>query len=117
MTPPGPPAAATLGFCYLVQPGDTLFGIARYYGVSLYDLARVNNVTPEYYVLYGQGLFIPTGPVMAGPNAYTVESGDTIYSVAYQCGLTPYHLARVNNLDVNASLTPGQLLTIPIGYR
>lgn len=117
MPPPGQPAQATMGFCYMVQPGDTLFGIAHYYGVPLHDLARVNNVTTEYYVLYGQGLFIPTGPIMPGPNAYTAEAGDTIYSVAYQCGITAYHLARANNLDVNAALTPGQVLTIPIGYR
>jgi LysM repeat protein len=116
-TAPSQPAQATLGFCYLVQPGNTLTGIAYYYGVSLYDLATVNNVTTEYYVKYGQGLFIPSGPVRPGPNAYTAEAGDTLYSIAYQCGVTAYQVAQANNLDINASLSPGQVITIPIGYR
>lgn len=112
--PTGEPSASTLGFCYVVQPGNTLTGIAWAFGVPLLDLARVNNVWPEYYVRAGESLFVPTGEIVDGPNAYQVEQGDTIYSVAWQCGLSAGYLAQVNNLDIDATLTPGQFLIIPL---
>ncbi len=102
-----------LGFCYRVRYGDTLYGLAWYYGVPWPDLARVNDVPPEYYVLEGQGLFIPTEPIQPGPNLYQVEDGDTIYSVAYQCGLPVGKLAWANNTSPDQALTPGDLLVIP----
>jgi LysM repeat protein len=43
---------------YIVQPGDTLSGIAQHYGLSLYTLLRANCLTTGY--LYaGQRLFVP----------------------------------------------------------
>lgn len=115
-TPTSTPDASiqgTLGFCYRVNYGDTLSGIAWRFGVTWYDLAYVNNVPMNYYVIAGQGLFIPTGEIIDGPNLYQVESGDTLNSVAFQCGLLTADLAQANGLDINASLSPGQLLMIP----
>ena len=54
-----PSGDVTLGFCYLVQYGDTLSGIAWYYGISIQELAMVNGVSSDYFVIAGQGLFIP----------------------------------------------------------
>jgi LysM repeat protein len=116
-TPPPttePPDAATLGFCHLVQYGQTLSGIAAFYGVPWQILAEVNGVGMGYFVIAGQGLFIPVSEVQSGPNVYEVQSGDTMNSVAYECGLSRAVLADVNNLDVNAELTPGQGLIIPL---
>jgi LysM repeat protein len=64
-------------------------------------------------VIAGQGLFIPTSELQYGPNVYEVQSGDTLGSVAGQCGLTTQILAVVNNLDPGANLSPGQMLVIP----
>ncbi|MCK6629761.1 MAG: PKD domain-containing protein [Anaerolineae bacterium] len=112
--PTGQPSAGTMGFCYRVQPGNTLTGIAGYFGVPLLDLAEVNGVGPEYYVIAGQGLFIPNGQIQAGPNVYEVQSGDTLNSIAFQCGLSAATLASANGLSTGQSLTPGQLLGIPL---
>jgi LysM repeat protein len=113
----GAPANASLGHCYQVRWGDTLSGIAWVNGLTVNNLARVNNVTTEYYVRAGQGLFIPTGEIKAGPNAYQVQAGDTLNSVAAQCGLTAAYLAQVNQLGLDATLSAGQVLIIPIGAR
>lgn len=110
---PVPPPLGTLGFCYRVQYGDTLSGIAWRFGVSWQDLAFVNRVGMGYFVIAGQGLFIPTGPITDGPNIYVVQDGDTLNSVAYHCGLTTTTLARVNGLHLDESLSPGQMLMIP----
>jgi LysM repeat protein len=116
-TPPlsnsNPPAGVTLGFCHLVQRGQTLSGIAAAYGVPWPTLAEVNGVGLGYFVIAGQGLFIPTSQVQYGPNVYEVQPGDTLGSVASQCGLTANILATVNNLSPGAGLSPGQFLVIP----
>lgn len=104
----------TVGFCYRVRPGNTLTGIANYFGVALPLLAEVNGVSPAYYVIAGQGIFVPTGEVQPGPNVYEVQPGDTLDSIAFQCGLSTAKLASANGLTPVQSLTPGQFLGIPL---
>jgi LysM repeat protein len=112
---PEPPSGeATLGFCHLVQYGQTLSGIAAFYGVPLPVLAEVNGVSTSYFVIAGQGLFIPVSQVGPGPNIYEAQPGDTLNLIAYQCGLPTGVLAAANNLDPGATLTPGQPLIIPL---
>lgn len=111
--PQSPSAPQTVGFCHRVQVGQTLSGLAWNYGVTTRDLADVNGVDTEYLVVAGQGLFIPTGEINGGPNTYEVQYGETIYDVAYQCGLTVATLAATNGLDANTDLSPGQTLIIP----
>ncbi|MEW5957903.1 MAG: PKD domain-containing protein [Chloroflexota bacterium] len=111
-TPP-PSEAATFGFCHLVQYRQTLSGIAAYYGVPWSDLAEVNGVSMEYFVIAGQGLFIPLHEPQPGPNVYEVLPGDTWGSIAGECGLSRQILADANGLDVNVDLMPGDQLVIP----
>ncbi len=109
-----PIATATQGFCYRVQPGDTLSGLAWQFGVAWADLAQVNGIPMHYFVIIGQGLFIPTEQITAGPNVYPTQVGDTLNNVAFQCGLTVATLAQANGLTPEATLTPGQALVIPL---
>lgn len=46
---------------YTVQPGDTLFAIARRFGVSAPALAAANNLTNRDHVVPGQRLELPGG--------------------------------------------------------
>ena len=41
-----------------VQPGDTLFGIALQYGISVDELCRLNDITPEQLIYPGQKLLV-----------------------------------------------------------
>ena len=108
----------TLGSCYQVQRGGHFDPASPLsFGLPLPDLARVNNVTTEYFVLAGQGLFIPSGTIKPGPNGYQAQAGDTLNSIAAQCGVTVSHLAQVNGLSYDAALTAGQVVIVPIGYR
>jgi LysM repeat protein len=109
-----PAITGTMGFCHLVQYSETLSGIGWHYGVTLADLARVNNVSMEYYVLAGQGLFIPTAEIVAGPNLYQVQEGDTLQDIALECGLSLAVLAQANGLAADAELTPGQNIAVPL---
>jgi LysM repeat protein len=111
--PQSPSAPETVGFCHRVQAGETLYGLAWNYDLTVRDLADVNGVDTEYLVVAGQGLFIPIGEINGGLNIYEVQYGETLYDVAYQCGLTVSTLATTNGLEANADLFPGQNLIIP----
>lgn len=47
------------GTAYTVQWGDTLYKIARRYGVSIWTLANYNNITNINRIYAGQVLYIP----------------------------------------------------------
>ena len=53
--PAEPPAQQT----YVVQPGDTLSGIAAMFGVSVADLAYCNGIANPNLIFVGQILKIP----------------------------------------------------------
>ena len=115
-TPPPMPADATLGFCHKVRCGETLSGIALHYGVSWEDLARINRVPMYYFVIAEQSLFIPSGEIKPGRHVYRAQPGDSLSSLAYQCGLSVTGLAGANNLAVDQPLTPGQVVVIPLWH-
>jgi len=50
------------GVVHVVQPGETLYRIARNYGVPLEALARANGIENVNLIRAGQRLVIPTGP-------------------------------------------------------
>lgn len=66
-----PPASAVPGTTttttYTVRPGDTLYGIARRFGVDYHELARRNGLGPDYAISVGQRLVVTPAP--AGPGA------------------------------------------------
>jgi N-acetylmuramoyl-L-alanine amidase len=55
-TTPPPPLGG-----YTVRPGDTLSGIAGQAGVSLQQLAWMNGLDPDHYLLAGTVIKLPTG--------------------------------------------------------
>ena len=93
---------------YVVSNGDTLWGIARKYGVSVEELKNKNNLTSNLLSI-GQVLLIP-----GSDNAheyYTVNKGDTLYSIAKRYGTSVSALKEINNLSSN-NLSVGQKLKI-----
>src|SRR5687768_15787664 len=60
-TPTVPPAAqpTSAPIKYTVQPGDTLFGIALTFGVTIDDIVRANNIADPNSLSEGQVLTIP----------------------------------------------------------
>jgi LysM repeat protein len=43
----------------VVGPGDTLSGIAKYWGVNMWELARINGIQNPNLIYVGQILKIP----------------------------------------------------------
>ena len=95
---------------YTVKLGDTLYDVARTYGVTVDELKRANNLTNNILTV-GQVLNIPsqTGTT---DNSYTVQSGDSLYSIARRFNTTVDELKTINNLTSDI-LSIGQKLLIP----
>jgi lipoprotein NlpD len=87
-----------------VKNGETLYGIARRYGVSPGDLTEQNGIASPDLLLPGTLLTIP--------NRYTVERGDTLFSIARRYGTTVDALTETNGLSTT-SIRAGQILTVP----
>ena len=92
---------------YRIVSGDTLYGIASRYGVSVDELKSLNNL-PNNNLSVGQVIKVP----IMDTTVYTVKRGDTLYSIAREYNVTPNELMSYNNLTSNL-LSIGQILRIP----
>ena len=101
---------------YVVKKGDTLYGISNQFGVSVTELASLNNI-------YGSNLSIGTVlkiPNQTGTNPstmfmYTVKKGDSLYSIANKYNTTVQKIIDLNYLKTT-NLSIGQVLRIPENY-
>ncbi|MEW6181814.1 MAG: LysM peptidoglycan-binding domain-containing protein [Bacillota bacterium] len=98
---------------FTVRSGDSLFIIARKFGVSIADLKRLNQLGSDM-IMPGQVLMIPARTT--GLNRYIVRNGDSLFIVAGFYGLTVGELKRANALDSDL-IMPGQVLRIPVKER
>ena len=94
---------------YTVQPGDTLWDLARRFDVSVDDLQLWNSLG-DAMIKPGQQLAIAAATDKA---VYTVVKGDTLYSIARKFGIEPHDIARQNNISLSSTLLAGTTLQIP----
>ena len=94
---------------YVVQRGDTLYGISKQFGVTVEELKLENDLTGNTLIV-GQILKIPT---LETTSLYVVKKGDTLYSIAKNYGVIVNELISLNNLS-STNLSIGQQLRIPI---
>ena len=101
---------------YVVKRGDTLWGISNQYGVSVTELARLNNVDASTLKV-GMILTIPNKSGSNPDNMfmYTVVKGDSLYSIAKRYGTSVEEIKKLNYLTSN-NLVIGQVLRIPEMY-
>ena len=95
------------GSTYIVQKGDSLYSIARKYGVSVSSITSLNNLSGTNLSV-GQKLVIPSS---SSGNTYVVQRGDNLYSISKKYGVTVDEIKRKNNLKSNL-LSVGQRLVI-----
>jgi LysM repeat protein len=113
---PGIPAT------YSLQKGEFPFCIARRFNVNQYEVLNINGLTLYSKPPVGFTLQIPqTGNQFSGerslqshPDNYTVQAGDTLYTIACKYGsVSPDMIALANDISVSDSLSPGSTLSIP----
>ena len=99
---------------YIVQRGDTLYSIANKYNTTVNELKRLNNLTTNTLQI-GQKLIVreePSEDLNVPVTTYTVQRGDSLYSIANRFGTTVDALKKLNNLTNNL-LSIGQILKLP----
>ncbi len=71
-----------IGHFYFVQSGDSLYTIARKFGISPQELAKINRINANQPLNVGFRLYIPQGSKRnAEFNAYVEPRGDTVAPV------------------------------------
>lgn len=121
-----------LGY-HVVQPGETVFCIARAYGVDPWAIASQNGLISPSYIYPGMVLAIPAvyatvvpGPVCAAqwgwpppyPCGYcvayhTIVPGETLTGISLWYGVSMWHIAECNGIYNLNYIRSGDVLCIP----
>lgn len=104
---------------HVVQPGQTLYSISRWYGISLWTLANTNGIVNPNHIYVGQRLVIPQSTYTPPPpssGVHIVKPGETLIGIASRYGVTYWSIAQANGLYNPSHIYVGQRLVIP-GYH
>lgn len=98
----------------VVQPGDSLSGIARRIGTSVASLRETNGLTSDR-IYAGQRLRIPADASFDSGELrrYRVRRGDTLWEISRRFGVSVRALRGANGLRSNR-IKAGDILMIPI---
>jgi N-acetylmuramoyl-L-alanine amidase len=129
------PAAAYVP--HVVQPGETLWGIAAANNFTTRSFAAFNGLSETSPVVVGTTLKVPSvgeasavlqgaapasapgaAPVTGAPRpmgGYIVRPGDTLTALAARAGVSISQMAYMNGLDPNGVLIAGSALKLPTG--
>ena len=102
---------------YTVQSGNTLWQIAREYGVTIDEIANLNNIQNPNLIFPGEQLTIVTNTNFDKVHAlgkifYTVQSGDTLSELAIRFDTTVESIVNLNNIQNPNLIFVGQRLRI-----
>jgi murein DD-endopeptidase MepM/ murein hydrolase activator NlpD len=120
----------TIGFSeettHVIQRGETIYSIARSYGVTVQAVLSLNGISDARTVQAGQRLKIPLPGSASGSAApksgtvvrsaysdYTVERNDTLYSIARRYSISVEELREMNGYSPDYVLKAGEKIRIP----
>jgi LysM repeat protein len=118
-----PPVGQAGPVTHVVQPGNTLYSIAKAYGSSVSAIMAANGLT-NFIIYVGQHLIVPVGGWYPGyptgdpcgapaySQTYVVKPGDTLYSISRAFGVTIEALKAANGLT-GTLIYAGTVLYIP----
>ena len=137
-----PRMAAAQAVYHILEKGETLYSVARSYGVSPDTIAKANFIDDPSKLRAGKRLLIPRDVVASGVAAhdvvasgvtasgedahdpaavesqkYKVVKGDTLFSIARAYGVGLNALRAANKLTASAVIKAGDTLAIPAGGK
>lgn len=118
----GSTGTASASGWYRVRSGDTLEKIARRNGTTIRQLCQLNGIKETKTLHPGDKLRV-SGKASAkanktkssrksGGKTHTVREGETLYRIATSNGISVNELCRLNGINENTIIRPGQKLRV-----
>lgn len=117
---------------HLVKKGETLYGIAKKYQITISELKAANNLSDKDVLKAGQKLVIPSADIenaatLSSTNSststsnsssktetYIVQKGDTLYGIAKKYDIKVSEIYSLNGMSQKDVLKVGQKLKVPV---
>ena len=123
------PQQTTSNETYTVKSGDSLWKIATNHNMSVSQLKNLNKLSNDM-IFVGQKLVVsekkqsapsqnqnkPSQNQVTKPSIYTVKSGDSVWKIAHECGMSMNELVSLNGIKNNL-IFPGQVLKVKAGAK
>lgn len=97
---------------YTVKEGDTIDVIAQKFKVDPSMIYKINGFNIDYVPSVGTNVIVPIGQ-NAYFDYYTIKKGDNLYAIAKNYGIDFNLLAKLNGIDSNDYIYPGQTIIVP----
>lgn len=99
---------------YQVMPGDNLQVISDKFNTSIENLRKINSLPFNYDLTVGEQIIVPS--ISKEPFIYyTIRKGDNMYEIARKYNVDLNTLLRINGLNKDDYIYPGEELMIPQG--
>ena len=109
-SPEPEPAPSPTYITYVIQPGDTLSGIAQKFGTTVAALTRLNGIADPDKIYAGNTIRVPeTG---GSAQYYTILAGDTLSGIAQKFGTTVSALTSLNGIADPDKIYAGNTIRI-----
>ncbi|CCQ97995.1 Spore germination protein yaaH [[Clostridium] ultunense Esp] len=91
----------------VVHQGDSLWTIARRFGVSVDEMVQANALTHPERLVPGQALLVPQ------KNIHRVQPGESLWLIARRYGVSLDSLLQINRIEDPNRIMPGMSIIIP----
>ena len=100
---------------YTVKRGDTLWGIAKKFGVTVSAVVKANNIRNPNLIYVGEVFIIPhmTSAESFEYTLYTVRRGDTLWGISRKFGTSINSIVALNGIKNPNLIYAGEVFKIP----
>lgn len=107
-----PPETDAAYDSYIVQSGDSLYGLAQRFNTTVKALAEANNVSEDDQLYIGQSIFVPSGKSVY-VEIYEIQPGDTLFGISKRFNTSVGIVQGLNNIADGRRIFAGQALIVP----
>lgn len=97
---------------YTIRSGDTLYSVAKTFGISLNSIIATNPGVNPQNLYIGQVICVPAA-CSYGTIAYVIKPGDTLYIISRRYNVTIDKILQINPGVDPHNLMIGEVICIP----